>query len=206
MRVVPWLMSLIGGDIPVQKLDQVRSASIDAYDLIDQLPRGPARLAAWNAYVLRTYADKLIAACQTGDYVPPDTANVALQLYEISGRWVERARQIAAGVAGPALPEPLPHWHTPVRSQEELAGMRETLDGLRVYLTFELQSFTASEPSLAKLRERLAAINAKVDMVDGLWLRRAPDELRGGIGDALADGLDLAYALGQSLAQEDTTL
>ena len=206
MRVVPWLMSLLGGDIPVQKLDRIRSASIDAYDLVDQLPRGPARLAAWNAYVLRTYADKLIAACQTEDYVPLDTANVALRLYEVSGRWLERARQIAAGAAGPALPGPLPHWHTPVRSQAELAGMRETLDGLRVYLTFELQSFAGNEPSLVKLRERLAAINAKVDTVDGLWLRRAPDELRGGIGDALADGLDLAYALGQSLAQADTTL
>jgi hypothetical protein len=87
-----------------------------------------------------------------------------------------------------------------VRSQDELAGMRETLDALRVYLTFELQSFDANDPSMIELRERLAAINAKVDTVDGLWLRRAPDELRGGIGDALAAGLDLAYSLGQSLA------
>jgi hypothetical protein len=206
MRVVPWLMGLIGVDISVRKLDRIREASVDAYDLVDQLPRGAARLAAWNAYVLRTYADKLVAACQTGEYVRPVTANVALQLYELSGRWVERAQQIAAGTAGPALPEPLPHWHTPVRSQDELAGMRDTLDVLRVQLTFELQRFDANDPSLSGLRERLAAVNAKVDTVDGLWLRRAPDELRGGIGDALTNGLDLAYALGQSLAQENPAL
>jgi hypothetical protein len=202
MRVKPWLTGLIGGDISVRKLDRVRNAGVDAYDLVDQLPRGPARLAAWNAYVLRTYADKLIAACQAGEYVRADTANVALQLYALSGRWVERAQQIAAGTAGPALPEPLPHWHTPVRSQVELVGMRETLDVLRVYLTFDLQSFHGDDLSITELRGRLAAINAKVDAADGLWLPRAPDELRGGIGDALADGLDLAYALGQSLAMQ----
>jgi hypothetical protein len=201
MGVMSWLASLIGGDIPVRKLDRVRNAGVDAYDLVDQLPRGQARLAAWNAYVLRTYADKLIAACQTGDYVPTDTANVALRLYEIAGRWVERAQQIAAGSAGPALPQPFPHWHTPVRSQEELVGMRETLDVLRVYLAYDLESLGADNPAVAALRGRLTAIEQKIQAADGLWLRRAPDELRGGIGDALADGLDLAYALGQSLAQ-----
>ncbi len=206
MRVVSWLTGLIGGDIPVRKLDRVRNAGVDAYDLVDRLPRGQARLAAWNAYVLRTYADKLIAACQTGEYVRVDTANVALRLYEVAGRWVERAQQIAAGSAGPALPQPLPHWRTPVRSQEELVGMRETLDVLRVFLAYDLESFDANDPSVATLRERLTAIEAKIRTADGLWLRRAPDELRGGIGDALADGLDLAYALGQSLAQEPTAL
>ena len=78
--------------------------------------------------------------------------------------------------------------------------MRETLDVLRVYLTFDLQSIDGDDSSTPALRERLAAINAKLDTANGLWLPRATDELRGGIGDALADGLDLAYALGQSLA------
>jgi len=87
----------------------------------------------------------------------------------------------------------------------ELIGMRETLDVLRVYLTFDLQSFHADDPSTTALRERLAAVNAKIDAADGLWLPRATDELPGGIGDALADGLDLAYTLGQSLAQETAT-
>ena len=198
MRVVPWLLGLIGGDIRVQTLDRVRGSSVDAYDLVDRLPRGSACLAAWNAYVLRTYADKLVSACQTGDYIDPDAATVAFRLYELSGQWVECAQGVSSS---PDLSEPLPHWHTPIRSQAELAGMRDTLDVLRVYLTDAIQRLPVDDPVTPQLQERLAAVNAKVDRVDGLWLPRAPDDLRGGIGDALADGLDIAYALGQTLSR-----
>jgi hypothetical protein len=31
----------------------------------------------------------------------------------------------------------------------------------------------------------------------GCWIEHAPAEIRGGLGDALANGLDLAYALGR---------
>jgi hypothetical protein len=206
MRIPAWLLGLIGTDPSVLRFDRIRSASIDAYDLVDELPRGSARVSAWNAYVLRTYADKLISACSVGEYVSADTESIVFELYELAGRWIEQARGPAPAAAGPALSQPpLPHWHTPIRSQEQLVGMRETLDVLRVFLTHDLESFHGTDPATTKLRERLTAINAKVDAADGLWLRRAPDELRGGIGDALADGLDLAYALGQLLAQQPAT-
>lgn len=194
-----WLLRLIGDDPSVLRFDRIRAASVDAYDLVDELPRGSARVAAWNAYVVRTYADKLLLACSAGEYVSPDTESIVFELYELAARWVEQARE---PTPAELLQPPLPHWHTPIRSQEQLVGMRETLDVLRVFLTHDLDSFHGTDPLTTKLRERLAAINAKVDTVDGLWLPRATDELRGGIGDALADGLDLAYALGQSLAQE----
>ena len=203
MGLASRFMSYLREDVPVRQLDRARGAGTDAYELVDELPRGPRRLAAWNAYVLQTYGDKLIEASETSGAVRPDIADAAGQLYRLAGAWTERAREATPDPGDPAragLPGLLPHWPTPVRTQYELAGMRATLDVLRVQLTFELQRFEADEATLGELRARLAAINAKVDTADGLWIKRAPDELRGGIGDALAAGLDLAYALGQTLA------
>jgi hypothetical protein len=202
MRLRPWLAALARADVPIRDLDRCRLLGIGAYDLIDELARGPARAAAWNAYVLATYGDKLLAASPTGR-VRADTADLAETLFRLAGVWVERARAIAddpSHPAGVALAEPLPHWHTPVRSQEELVGMREPLETLRIHIAFDLQSISGDDGALPRLREQLAAIDAKVETVDGLWIARAPAELRGGIGTELASGLDRAYALGRELA------
>lgn len=206
MRVVLWLVALIRADVPLRELDPFRRAGIDAYDLVDELPRGSARLAAWNAYVLQTYGDKLIAASRTAHYVRADTAYVARRLFELVGVWLERAREAAADPAHstrPGLSGPLPHWHTPVRSREQLVGMRTTLDALRIYVAFDLQSLEAVDRSAARLRARLAEIDARIEAADSLWIARSSEEIRGGIGDALAIGLDKAYALGQLLAQPE---
>jgi hypothetical protein len=77
MRILPRLKALVRADVPVDALDSVRRVGIDAYDLVDELPRGQARLAAWNAYALQTYGDKLLAASETANYVPADTAFVS---------------------------------------------------------------------------------------------------------------------------------
>jgi hypothetical protein len=207
MGLIPRLVAMIRADVPVEAFDSIRDAGVDAYELVDALPRGPARLAAWNAYVLQTYADKLIEASKTRQYVRVDTAQLAERLYHLAGASVERAREAGAnGARQPArtsLSDPLPRWHTPVRRQEQLAGMRATLDALRIYVSFDVRSFHEDDPSIRTFRELLTAIDARVDTVDGLWIPRANAELRGGIGDALAEGLDLAYALGQSLARPD---
>lgn len=185
--------------VPVREFDALRCLAIDAYDLVNDLPRGAARLAAWNAYVLQTYADKLLAADQTDGYVRGDTAQVAADAYTLAGRYVERA-QAPPSSDPPQLPDALPHWHTPIRSRKQLVGMRETLEALRIYIAYELAGFGDDE-SDTSMRAALAAVDAKLETVDRLWIERPPDEIRGGIGTALTTGLDAAYALGKQLCR-----
>jgi len=150
---------------------------LSAYELVDELPCGPARAAAWAAYAQTTYADKLAAAAGRSDVVAEAYARAAACLD-------------AALNGGGALPAALPHWRTPVRSREQLRGMRDALDALRTYLAYELHDEHAPE---------LARIDAQLARVDELWIDRPPDEIRGAIGSALAIGLDEAYALGRRL-------
>jgi len=204
VRLVPWLGALARFDVPIADVERLRFLADGAYDLVDELPRGPARAAAWNAYVLQTYADKLLVANRATHRVRSETAAVTETLYRLAAAWVARARLLAAGAAddaAPAPPGPLPHWHTPYRCQEDLAGMRETLEALRIYLAYDLQRFPLDEEELPRLRAALDAVDAKLETAHGLWVPRAPAELRGGIGAALAAGLDGAYELGRELAR-----
>jgi hypothetical protein len=150
---------------------------LSAYELVDQLPSGPSRAAAWAAYAQTTYADKLLAADGTSDVVAEAYARAAVCL------------DVARNGSG-ALPATLPHWRTPVRSREELRGMRDALEALRTYLAYELHDEHA--PALAR-------IDAQLARVDQLWIERPPAEIRGAIGSTLALGLDEAYALGRRL-------
>jgi len=150
---------------------------LSAYELVDELPSGPARAAAWAAYALTTYADKLAAAAGRSDVVAEAYARASACLD-------------AAAAGGGPLPAGLPHWHTPVRSREQLRGMRDALDTLRTYLAYELHDEHAPQ---------LARIDAQLARADELWIDRPPDEIRGAIGSALAIGLDEAYALGRRL-------
>ena len=149
---------------------------MSAYELVDQLPSGPARAAAWAAYAQTTYADKLLAADGRSD--------VVAEAYARAGACLDTARN-----GGGALPA-LPHWRTPVRSREQLVGMHDALDALRTYLAYELRDEHAPE---------LARIDAQVARVEQLWIERPPEEIRGAVGSALATALDDAYALGGRL-------
>ena len=150
---------------------------MSAYELVDELPSGHARAAAWAAYALTTYADKLLAADGSSDVVAEAYARAAACLD-------------AARIGGGAVPDALPHWRTPVRSREQLVGMRDALDALRTYLAYELKN--ADPPELAR-------VDAQLARVDQLWIERPPPEIRGALGSALAVGLDEAYALGRRL-------
>ena len=153
----------------------------DAYDLVDRLPPGAARAAAWNAYVCQTYADKLAASCAAQD----DAARVCRALYDLARTWLERAHE-----GGPAGRLELPAWGSPFRSRGELVAMRETLDALRTYIAFAIGE---ADPRLGPIDRRIAA-------ADGLWIERPPPELRGGIGDALVRGINDSVELGAAVA------
>jgi hypothetical protein len=201
MRLALRLAAWARGDAPVAALERARLGGIDAYDLVEQLPRGPARASAWAAYVLQVYGDKLVAASKTHGYVRTDTAALARSAYGLASECVAAARELEAGrPPARALPAAPPHWHTPIRSGEQLAGMREALEAMRTFLAFDLHQAAADGIDVSELRAQLAAVDAALGEVDLLWIPRPPAEVRGGIGNALTNALDRAYTLGRRLA------
>ena len=173
------LRSYLSSDVSLVDIDPLRARCDGATDLVDDLDNGPERSAAWAAYALQTYADKLLDACGRNGYISPDTAGVARASYKLAATCLAVAR----GGAGD-VPERPPHWRTPLRSHEQLVGMRDTLEALRTYLAY---AFPDGAPE----------VDAELAKVERLWIEHAPAEIRGGIGDALANGLDRAYAAGR---------
>ena len=163
----------------VRDIEPLRAGCDGATELVDALEDGSARSAAWAAYALQTYGDKLLAACARDGYVDPETAGVVRASYRLAAVCVGVARGEPGDV--PGLP---PHWHTPLRTRGQLAGMRDALESLRTYLAYALPGETSQ-------------IDAELAKAERLWIENPPPELRGGIGDALAEGLDLAYETGR---------
>jgi hypothetical protein len=181
------------GDVPERELARLVGGAIDAYDLVDHLPRGEARAAAWAAYALQTYGDKLIAAGRAEGYVTGDTVHVASRAFELAAQCMEAARDDRRSTV---LPTSLPRWSTAVRSEEQLAGMRDALEALWTYVAFDLNG----RPSAGVLRERLSEVDDDLAVARRLWMPRPPAEIAGGIADALTRGLDRVYDLGRASA------
>jgi hypothetical protein len=189
------------GDIPTAELLAYGGSNSDAYDLLDNVPpQGVARLAAWCAFVLQTYGDKLLQSGRTEGYASEPACAQAQVLYQFSRDWLERARQAAADpgyqldVAVPqALPRPL---NVPPET-DQVAAMKRTLEAVQARAGVELAA--CGDPTrAARLQPSLAAVASALDaaIVSGSG---GPD-VRASAGRVLVDGLDHAYSLGQLLA------
>ena len=83
------------GELPVSRLEPVRSPCLAAYDLVERLPRSPERSAAWAAYALLTYGDKRPAGLTPPAYVEALREEIsrrgawAWQNYAEHGRYVD---------------------------------------------------------------------------------------------------------------------
>lgn len=197
-------------DVPMTVFDSIRRAAVDAYELVDQLPHGRARRAAWNTYALQTYGDKLLDASQNPDFVSHETAEIAGTLFELAAGWLRVAMLLSGDpnvVMAGELQETLPKWHTVTRSRDQLDGMRETLEALRTHSAYALgtQSKREAVGGLTDLDKLLAEVDKRIEDVALLWIARQPAELRRGIGSILSAGLNEAYALGQAVALVDAT-
>jgi hypothetical protein len=205
MHPLARIVSLIRADIPVAELDPFRRAGADAYTMIDEAaPASWERLAAWNAFMPQIYGDNLISASEGTGYVAADTAAIVRQLYNLVAAWLQCARQLASNPANTLAfngPNPLPGWHTRLRSREELLGMRKTLEATHARVASDLQSFAGADEARDKLSTQLVGVESLIETVDTLWVGRRSDELCGAIGDALGSGLDQTHELGQLLSQ-----
>jgi hypothetical protein len=205
MRPLARLVSFVRADVPVAELDPFRRAGADAYTLIDEAP-APSwqRFAAWNAFLPQIYGDNLIAATEQTRYVPADTAVIVRRLYAAVAVWLQCVHELAANPENTLSyhgPSPLPSWQTGLRSREELAGMRETLEEAHARVATELEDFTGPDGARDLVKTRLAGVESLIETVDTLWVGRGSEELRGAIGDALVSGIEHAHELGQLLAQ-----
>jgi hypothetical protein len=204
VRPLARLVSLVRAEVAPGVLERLRSAGAEAYQLIDQAPAGSwERLAAWNAFIHQIYGDNLLAN-DPARAVPVDTARIVVQLYELAAAWLDRASQLRESPGSRLqvdLRTTLPHWRTPLRTRDQLSGMRTTLDDARIRVASELAAFADSGPARERLRARLSEIESRIETVDLLWVGRGSDEIRGAIGDALSTGLDEVSVLGQLLAR-----
>ena len=122
------------------------------------------------------------------------------------GVWLTYSKQAQANPAYSfdfRLPCPLPNWHTPYRTDDQLRGMRATLESARTRVAADLEAFAGDEAAKGTLRGRLAAVDSTISQIEGLWTRDPDDALRGTIGDTLLRALDGANELGQLLARPD---
>ena len=193
------------GEISSSDLIAYGRAGSDAYDLIDGLPAtGIARVAAWNAFVLQTFGDKLLASTPTPGFAPVDTAEHVRVLYELVGAWLARARAAAASTAyrlDVAVPQLLPHhWSIEPRTAEQLAGMKTTIEAVQARVASDLEALHGQEPAHERLKLLMSAVDSSADYADKLWMHAPGLELRRTLGATLQDGLDNAYQLGQLLA------
>ena len=181
MKLVSWLRS----DVPVERLAPLRRRCLAAYDRVEHAPLGQERRAAWAAYALVTYGDKVLAAGEDG------------RVDGASADFATRAFAAAAACLEPdaAAPPALPRWRIGTHSERQLRGMSETLDALQTFVAFAARAC----PSDA-VEAKLAAIDACRSKVARLWVPRPTADPRGGIAAALVSGLDQAYGLGLELA------
>jgi len=189
--------------MPLREIDPFRRAGTDAYAFLDEVaPESFARLAAWNAFALQTYADNLVAAASQWRYVSADIAIFARRVYQLVNAWLEEARKADASNAYRFrfdLPYPLPQCRS-FHSNELLRGMRTTLETLRTRVNYELERFEGEERRREYLRWRRAQFESELEYAEGLWTRRPSDEVRSAIASTLQAGLDHAYEVGQLLA------
>jgi hypothetical protein len=189
MRGLARLVSWLRGELSEAEVARSPGGG-DAYDLVDVLPCGPERAAAWSAYALQTYGDKLLAA--SDGFVGGEEAGVAAEAFALAAHCADAAK---SGEALSALPRSLPRWRTMGRSEEQLAGMRSTLEALRTYIAYELRG----RDDAAAHAARLAEIDADLRQVERLWIARESPDIRGGLASALSRGLDRAYMLGRAV-------
>jgi hypothetical protein len=205
VRIADFCASFVRADIRLRELEPYRRAGGDAYDLIDEAPAASwARLAAWNAFLLQTYADCLVAAGSNWRYVTVDIAVFARAAYAWANVWVIETRKALASESYRFrfdLPHPLPHWGDRAFTDARLDGMRDTLETGRTRAASDLERFVGDAAALDGLRVRQAQLDAEAEYVARLWTAKPSLELRGTLGDQLTCSLDRAFELGQLLAQ-----
>jgi hypothetical protein len=96
VRLLDRLRQLTGLGVARGSLERARSVGVDAYALVDELPPGAARAAAWRAFALQTYGDRLLETSRGA--LAPETGRVVAACFAGLGRRLGRGLDL--GFAG----------------------------------------------------------------------------------------------------------
>jgi hypothetical protein len=210
VNLVDQFFCFIRADVPVREIDPYRQAGADAYELIDEVPPATyARLAAWNAFLLQVYGDNLVAAGSHSRYVMADIVMFARETYQLANVWLDELRKAQASPSYRFifnLEYHLPHWGDIYRTNEQLRGMRETLETGRTRVASDVERFTGDNSHRELLRVRLAQVDSEVQYIERLWTRKPTSDIRLTLGTTLAAALDHVYEIGQLTALPELIL
>ena len=92
------------------------------------------------------------------------------------------------------------------RTNEQLRGMRETLETGRTRVASDVERFAGDNSHRELLRVQLAQVDSEVQYIERLWTRKPTSEIRLTLGTTLAAALDHAYEIGQLTALPELIL
>lgn len=191
------------GEVSTRGLDAFASGNSDAYDLLDAVPaHGSARLAAWCAFVLQTHADRLIASGASPGYCSQGAFTDASMLYQLAGRWLDRARRAQALPAlalDAVVPQPYPRPRGQL-GENELTALRKTLETVQARFGADLAE-RAGDPLSLRLQPTLPALESALDSSEAMLAGgNVRPELLATMAHTLYVALDQAFQAGQLLA------
>ena len=195
--------ALARGEVSTSALAAFGTANGDAYDLLEAVGvEGPARLAAWCAFVLQTHADRLLASGSAPGFCDQEAFVEARTLYELAGSWLDRARVARARpepTLGVVLPQPYPRPHGP-QGSGEVAALRATLETVQSRLGADLAA-CRERAIAARLSPTLAVLQQAIDAAAGLDAGHGPSpDLKAAMAQTLLAALDRGFQAGQLLA------
>jgi hypothetical protein len=189
------------GEVSTAAVAAFGSGSRDAYDLLEQVPQdGPARAAAWCAFVYRTFGDELLSSGSAEGYASEASVAQAQVAYQLAADWLARARDAAADPGyqlDVSMPQPLPQLPHELDAQQ-LTAMRATLETLQARLGADVAALAPDDPARKRLEPSLEAVQSSLDTTAGA--HTGGPELLPTLAGALHGGLDRAFNLGQLLA------
>jgi hypothetical protein len=221
------------GQVSVDALEAYRQAGSTVYDLLDRVQRrrDEARLGgrspweadrglqfqiafAWNAFVLQTLGDELVAACVAGagaaGFLPRVTADQAAAFYQQVEPWVSRANQAATNPAyepDVLLPAELPHWvevqPCPRAHVVAMVAAVRSIQGRAEIAVGTFEAGAVPEPIRQRfglVQQRIADADTAADYALRLWAGDPSGDVYDQVEQHVKAALEGYYVAGQMLA------
>lgn len=195
------LQSASRGEVSIAGVAAYSTANSDAYSLLDELSEPEAaRLAAWCAFVLQTYADNMLESGTVPGFASPEACEEAVVMYQLVGTWLGRAHAAAAnsGRLDTSVPQPLPQPRAP-RTMGVLKAMKTTLETVQTRAGANIETL-AGDPNHDRLASMMSTVRSAIDAAGALTAHSVGDDLRATLAQTLQAGLNAAYEVGQLLA------
>lgn len=227
------VVASLQGEVPAAALESYRAAGASVYDRLEAtdaaradafaggadawtLPRPVAlqSLCTWNAFVLQSLADEILAADYlaspaTVGYVPSVTASQCLRLYAQVEPWLARAARAASDPSfelDVAVPADVPRWVEvkpcpAVHVQAMLAAGRKISAHAEAHFArFTDDTHEEHRAQVDRLRGLLSEAAASLTYAEQLWRPGVPMNIHEDIETKLKSALERYYHLGQLIA------